>query len=120
MTLLGLAGVINGQNFLISGTVHHRMDSRDPENFSGGVKDNIVDICLAGLQINLSIKSFLEIQMLEESFNLSLVLLYLVVDDDVRSPDHAGWDPDLVDAPVLLGVPGEPVVGPLVFHPHVG
>ena len=120
VTLLGLAGVINGQYFLISGTVHHRMDSRDPENCSGGVEDNIVDICLAGLQINLSIKSFLEIQMLEESFNLSLVLLYLVVDDDVGSPDHAGGDPDLVDAPVLLGVPGEPVVGPLVFHPHVG
>ena len=62
VTLLGLPGVINGQYFLISGAVHLRMDSRDPDDLSGGVDDNIVDVCLAGLQINLSIKFFLEKQ----------------------------------------------------------
>ena len=59
VTLLRLAGVIDGQNFLISSAVNLEIDSRDPEHSSRGVDDNIVNIKLARLEINLSIEVFL-------------------------------------------------------------
>ena len=67
VTLLGLAGVINGQYFLVSSAVHFQIDGRNPDNFSIGGDDYIVDVCFACLQINLSIVFFLD-QYMYKSF----------------------------------------------------
>ena len=44
----------------------------------------------------------------------------LVVEHDVRSPDVISWHVETLDPAILLGVPGQLVVTPVLLHPQVG
>ena len=46
--------------------------------------------------------------------------ILLVVEDDVWQPDVCGGDVETVDAAVLLRVPAELVVVPVLLYPQVG
>ena len=52
-----------------------------------------------------------------------VVLVYnllLVVEDDVREPDVGGGNMETVHPAVLLGVPAQLVVVPVLLYPQVG
>ena len=52
-----------------------------------------------------------------------VVLVYnllLVVEDDVREPDVGGGNMETVPPAVLLGVPAQLVVVPVLLYPQVG
>ena len=48
-----------------------------------------------------------------------VMFVSLVVEDDVREPDVGGGHVEAVHAPVLLGVPAELVVKPVLLDPEV-
>ena len=44
----------------------------------------------------------------------------LVVEDNVRSPDVISGYVETLDPSILLGLPGQLVVAPVLLHPQVG
>ena len=44
----------------------------------------------------------------------------LVVEDNVWSPDVVSWHVQTLDPAILLGLPGQLVVSPVLLHPQVG
>ena len=53
-------------------------------------------------------------------FNHQVSIYLLVVEHDVRQPDVLAGHVEELDPAVVLRVPGELVVSPLLLHPHVG
>ena len=54
------------------------------------------------------------------STELNIIYRSLVVEHDVRSPDVVAGHVEHLDPAVLLGVPLQLVVAPVLLHPQVG
>ena len=55
-----------------------------------------------------------------ERWELSYKNLLLVIEDDVRQPDVSGGNMETVPPAVLLRVPAQLVVVPVLLYPQVG